>query len=260
MSSLLHYQRQGHGQPLVILHGLFGSLDNWNSITRQLAEHYDVISVDLRNHGRSFHAEPHDYSSMSSDVLALLDALQLESILLMGHSMGGKAAMQLAMQHSERIARLIVVDIAPVDYPRHHDDVFSGLNSLNLSELKSRSAADKALTPFIDDMSVRQFLLRSLYKNDEGKFAWRFNLQQLESDYRFISKAPEGENYAGPALFIKGANSHYLKQEYASAVTRRFPDASYKIIQDTGHWPHAEKPELFLSVVERFLAMTSEQK
>lgn len=249
----LNFQRIGTGPTLLILHGLFGSLDNWGSVTRQLAEHFDVISVDLRNHGRSEHAKPHSYPAMCQDVIDLLSQLKLSRVLLMGHSMGGKVAMQLALQAPSLIERLIVVDIAPVHYPRHHDDVFRGLEQLDLTQLTSRSQADQQLQPYIEDGSVRLFLLKNLYRNESGQFAWRFNLTVLREDYDQISQAPSGSPYQGPTLFIKGERSAYITAEYRDAIIQLFPQAGYKVIQDAGHWPHAEKPELFLRIVNRFL-------
>lgn len=251
--AVLHYQRSGSGVPLVILHGLFGTLENWNSITRQLSEHFDVIAVDLRNHGRSFHGAPHHYEAMTSDVLQLLASLGLDRVHLMGHSMGGKVAMQFAMQHPQYLHSLCVVDIAPVQYPRHHDDVLTGLAQIEVATLKSRSQADQQLAEYVSDAGVRQFLLKNLYRSESGSFAWRFNLEQITQDYDWISRPPAGEHFSGKTLFIKGENSHYLTPAYTEAVTSRFSQVDFRIIQGAGHWPHAEKPEVFLGVVMRFL-------
>lgn len=249
----LHYQRQGQGPALIILHGLFGSSDNWGTPARLLSQDFDVINVDLRNHGQSFHHQQHDYPSMADDVLALMDSLEIESCVLLGHSMGGKVAMQLALNHPKRINKLIVVDIAPVAYPRHHDDIFTALNQLDLANLQSRSQADQLLTPLVPETGVRQFLLKNLSKQPQGGFQWRCNLSVLQQQYEQISRPPSGSSFTGSTLFIKGELSHYIKSEYREAVLALFPQAQLKLIAGAGHWPHAEKPELFMRTLQRFL-------
>ncbi len=250
----LHFQRLGQGQPLVILHGLFGTLENWGTTTKALAEHFDVIAVDLRNHGRSPHAAEMNYPVMATDVIKLLDDLNLPSVLLMGHSMGGKVAMQIALNHPERIQKLLLVDIAPVAYEHHHLDVFKGLNSVDLESLKSRSEAESVLTHYISEASVRAFLLKNLYRTPEKKFAWRMNLPVLDQQYAHISQAPKGSVFSGTTMFIKGGNSHYIEAKHREAILALFPNATYKVIQGAGHWPHAEKPELFTKLVINFLS------
>ena len=250
---LLNHQVTGSGSPLRIGHGLFGTLENWGSQIKTLSEHYQVIAVDLRNHGKSPRSDVFDYQVMADDIIELMDHLGLDQIDLMGHSMGGKVSMLVAMQHPERIQRLILVDIAPVQYPRHHDDVIEGLKSVNLATLKSRQEADKVLAEYVDDLSVRAFLLKNLYRNEQKQFAWRINIDVISDQYDNIAKAPEGTPYTGPTLFIKGANSHYIKADYQDAILTSFPNATYKIIQGAGHWPHAEKPVAFSKTVEGFL-------
>lgn len=253
----LHYQTLGNGQPLIILHGLFGTLENWGSQIKTLSESFNVIAVDLRNHGRSPHSDEMNYSVMADDVIELMDDLGLKTAKLMGHSMGGKVAMQMALNHAERIQQLIIVDIAPVHYERHHDDVLKGLNTLDLPNIKSRSGADASLAHFISDIGVRAFLLKNLYRNTEKQFAWRMNLPVLTQQYDEISKAPTalaGAQFTKDTLFIKGANSDYLIAEYQAAIMGFFPKASFKIIQGAGHWPHAEKAVAFSRMVMSFLS------
>ncbi|GAA0790681.1 alpha/beta fold hydrolase [Marinobacterium sediminicola] len=251
---LLHFQRHGQGEPLVILHGLFGTLENWGAQIKELSEHFDVIAADLRNHGRSPHSDEMNYQAMSNDLLDLLDHLQLEHINLMGHSMGGKAAMQFALDHPERVKRLIVVDIAPVEYPPHHNDVIAGLNQIDLLNLKSRGDADRTLSEYIDSAATRAFLLKNLYRNEHKQFAWRMNLPVLEQQYARISESPEGSRYTGEVLFIKGGESNYLMAEHQQPIQQLFPHASFKIIAGAGHLPHVEKPTAFTRLVENFLA------
>ncbi|MBY4678523.1 alpha/beta fold hydrolase [Marinobacterium arenosum] len=250
----LNHQIHGSGQPLIILHGLFGTLENWGSQIKTLAEHYRVIAVDLRNHGRSPHSEQMDYASMAQDIVELMDQLELPSAHLLGHSMGGKVAMQLALNAPERIDKLIVVDIAPVQYPAHHDDVFKGLFAIDLAELGSRGDADRQLAIHVEEPSVRAFLLKNLYRTEQKQFAWRMNLASLHQQYGRISEAPSGDAFQGPTLFIKGANSDYLVPAYRDQVVALFPSAGYKMIDGAGHWPHAEKPAQFSRIVLNFLA------
>ncbi len=250
---LLHFQRHGQGEPLVILHGLFGTLDNWGAQIKTLSEHFDVIAADLRNHGRSPHSDEMNYRAMSNDLLELLDHLQLERINLMGHSMGGKAAMQFALDHPERVQRLIVVDIAPVRYPSRHNEVIEGLKQIDLPQLKSRSEADRTLSEYVDSAATRAFLLKNLYRNEQKQFAWRMNLPTLEQQYASIGDAPDGKAYTGPVLFIKGGESDYLLAEHQQPIQQLFPKAGFKIIAGAGHLPHVEKPAIFTRLVDNFL-------
>lgn len=250
----LHYQRLGQGTPLVILHGLFGSLENWGLQAKALSEHFDILAVDLRNHGRSPHAEQIDYSLMSADLLELLDSLSLDKVLLMGHSMGGKVAMQFALDHPERVEKLVVVDIAPVAYAPRHDEVIAGLKAIPLESLKSRREADEILGQYINEEATRAFLLKNLYRNEEKQFAWRMNLNALAERYADIGAAParSGAPYAGPVLFIKGGNSDYLQAEHQQPIQDNFPKAGFKIIAGAGHLPHVEKPAIFTRLVQQF--------
>ena len=249
----LFHQIYGAGEPLLILHGLFGTYENWGSQIKGLAEHFQVIAVDLRNHGRSPHADEFTYPAMAADGLELMDDLGLESAHILGHSMGGKVAMQIALTAPERLRRLVVVDIAPVTYTPHHDDVFKGLFSITLEGLKSRGEADKQLAEHVDELSVRAFLLKNLYRTEDKQFAWRMNLPVIHSQYSNISLAPEGTPFSGETLFIKGANSDYLIADYRDQVMALFPAASYKMIEGAGHWPHAEKAEMFSRIVLKWL-------
>ena len=249
----LNFHRSGQGAPLIILHGLFGTLENWGAQIKQLSEHFDVIAIDLRNHGRSPHDARMDYPVMAEDVIELMDRLQLDRASLMGHSMGGKAAMQLAMNHPERVERLIVVDIAPVEYPPHHNDVFAGLNSIKLESLKSRRDADSTLSQHVSSEATRAFLLKNLYRDEHKNFAWRMNLAVLQQQYSHIAATPEGNAYTGPVLFIKGGESDYIQREHQQAILSRFPSAHFKVIAGAGHLPHVEKAALFTRLVEKFL-------
>ncbi|MBN3564515.1 alpha/beta fold hydrolase [Aliamphritea spongicola] len=248
----LHVNIQGQGEPLIILHGLFGTLENWGSQIKVLAEQYQVYAVDLRNHGRSPHSDEMTYAAMADDIAELMDNHGLQSAHILGHSMGGKAAMQLALTQPERIRQLIIVDIAPVQYSHDHDTVIQGLKSVRLDTVTSRREAEQQLAEQVTDTGLRQFLLKNLYRSENG-FAWRMNLAVIESQYANISAPPEGNTYQGNTLFIKGGQSEYITLEHKDALLQYFPAASYKIIQNAGHWPHAEKPAAFSKLVLNFL-------
>lgn len=250
---LLHYTEQGTGQTLLVLHGLFGAGNNWSQIGRSLADHYRVIQVDLRNHGQSFHDDHMDYPTMAADIWNLMDHLQLKSTLILGHSMGGKVAMECALQHPERIEKLIVVDIAPVAYESRHHAVFEGIRSVDLPHLEKRKDAEAHLSAHINEPTVVQFLMKSLHRTATG-FQWRFNADILEQHYSALIAAPAALGvFNGPTLFIKGMLSNYILSEHKTAIAQRFPKAQAKLIAGAGHWPHAEKPRLLLLMVNQFL-------
>lgn len=242
--------------PLVVLHGLFGDLGNWAGQCQALAEDYWVWALDLRNHGRSGWSDQHHYPAMADDLLEFLDQQQIERCLLLGHSMGGKVAMQFALDYPQRLDKLIVVDIAPVEYPPGHNEVFNGLNAVSLDTLSSRNEADQQLQPHIDEAGVRLFLLKNLYR-DGQRFAWRMNLRTLEQQYSEIAKAPqprfEHQVFDKPTLFIKGELSDYIQEGHRPAIGQLFANAQARILSGAGHWPHAEKPQPFNALVKRFL-------
>lgn len=255
---LLHHLDQGQGRPLVILHGLFGTLDNWQSLARRWATEAGmrVVSVDLRNHGRSFHSNEHTYDLMAQDVLELFDYLQLgPDTVLMGHSMGGKVAMRLALDNPERLAKLIVVDIAPrFSNMEHQDDIVAGLQAVDFSTCTNRQEADAALAKHIRSVGVRQFLLKNLYRREDNTFAWRINLPVLAAQLaaigeETISKAP----FLKPALFIRGGKSDYITAEdKLTGIPALFPNSQVATVVDAGHWVHAEKPEEVFELVKAF--------
>jgi esterase len=252
-ASTLHYSEQGSGGPtVVLLHGLFGSGDNLGALARALAPDYRVISADLRNHGRSPHSATMTLAELAGDVLALLDALGLEWVHLVGHSLGGKVAMQLALNAPARVGRLVCADIAPVQYAPHHQGIFAGLQAVDLAALNQRGDADVVLARYVDEVPVRQFLLKSLYRDEEG-FHWRFDLGSLIANYDEVLAAPAGRPFAGPTLFIKGGDSDYLLPEHAAQVEVLFPNFRVKVIEGTGHWLHGEKPVVFNKLVKDFL-------
>lgn len=247
---LLHYQTGGEGQPLVLIHGLFGSADNWGSIARHFSQHYQVISIDLRNHGRSPHCASQTYADMAADLLELCDRLELAHIHVLGHSLGGKVAMQFATQYPERVSKLIVVDMAMRAYADAHTPLIQAMLALDLTTLRSRSEAEKALSQTIPDLMVRQFLLTNLVKTGET-LQWRINLQALKANYPALI-APLLASFAKPSLFIRGEHSDYVQESDRVDIQRDFPQATFETLP-TGHWVHAEQPQLFIEAVTNFL-------
>ena len=250
---ILHTHSTGAGEPLVLIHGLFGSYENLAGISRALADQWQIISIDLPNHGQSPHSDQMNYDSMVADLAETLDSLNINQCALLGHSLGGKLAMAFALTYPKRVSQLVVADIAPVRYNPSHQAVFAGLNAVNFTTIKNRADADKQMAEHITEPGVRQFLLKSLHKSEQG-FSWRFNLEVLAKCYEQLLNAPAATgNFSGPVLFIKGAESDYILPEHRPHITRLFPAAEAKIINGTGHWLHAEKPAAFTKLVRDFL-------
>ncbi|WP_067514410.1 alpha/beta fold hydrolase [Endozoicomonas ascidiicola] len=253
----LYARKQGEGADVISLHGLFGSQENLGMINRGLAQHYRVHGLDVRNHGRSPHSELMTYQLMAEDVLEYMDDHQLERVHLLGHSMGGKIAMTVALMAPERVNKLAVIDIAPVTYQkRRHDSIIEGLSSMPLESISSRSDADNFLQSYVVEKDVRQFLLKNLYKDEAGRYQWRVNLPVIDSQYHEIIAGQEGlkQKFSGETLFIKGGDSDYIAAEHQAEVLAMFPSASVRIIPDTGHWVHAQKPELLTKMLLRFFS------
>ncbi|MFD2512765.1 alpha/beta fold hydrolase [Pontibacter locisalis] len=252
----LHYKEMGHGQPLLILHGLFGTLDNWATLAKRLAEHYNVFLVDLRNHGRSPHSEQHDYDAMADDVLRLVDELKIPTPAIMGHSMGGKVAMKYALKYPTRITKLIVVDIAPKAYPPHHDEIIDALQSVDLSSATSRGEIDEQLAIHISSEDVRLFLMKNLYRKEDNTFGWRMNLDAIEKNYEKIAAGITADvPFKKHALFIKGGKSRYIKQEDVyGCIEHLFTLVEVETIPEAGHWVHAEAPDQVYDLVTTFLS------
>lgn len=239
---------------VVILHGLFAASDNLLRLGKDLSEHYNVHLLDLRNHGQSPHVEEISYELMAQDVASYLSDSNISEAILVGHSMGGKVAMQLALQEPNLVIAVIVGDIAPVAYSPGHEAILAGLNWLQTHPPMNRQEADEALAEFIEEPAVRQFLIKSLRSGESGKgLVWRFNLDSLNRHYRNIIAAPAGEPFEKPVLFIAGELSNYIQPEHQKETLALFPRAQLKIISGATHWLHAEKPELFASACIRFL-------
>ncbi|WP_192822331.1 alpha/beta fold hydrolase [Rufibacter sp. LB8] len=251
----LNFKVIGQGQPLIILHGLFGTLDNWQTLGKQFSETFQVYLVDLRNHGRSPHSDDFSYQLMSDDLLEFIDTHNLQNPYILGHSMGGKVAMNFALQHPEKLGKLLVADIAPKAYPPHHDDILAGFHSIDLAAIESRQDADEKLAELVPDFGTRQFLLKNLYRQEDNSFAWRLNLAGIEKNLDHILGNIESQTpFDKPTLFIRGGTSRYIKPEQDLAqIQTLFPQAEIKTIEGAGHWLHAEKPADFYQLTMAFL-------
>ena len=242
-------------QSVFLLHGLFGSLSNLMQLAKALQETFDVILVDLRNHGRSPNNKVMTYPEMANDIFELADSLSIQHFSIVGHSMGGKVAMACALENATRVNSIVIADIAPVTYPDRHSEVFRGLMSIELAKLNSRQDADLQLSKYVFESGVRQFLLKSLQKNGV-LFEFLFNLNYLNASYDEIRKWPYSDQvFNKPTLFIKGAESDYIKKEHQQITQQHFPNAKVKVILNTGHWLHAQKADTFNRLVNNFFAI-----
>jgi esterase len=248
----LHYRELGEGQPMVILHGLFGFSDNWQTHAKKLADYFRVILVDLRNHGHSDWSDDFSYPLMAADLKELFDELQLKKVLLVGHSMGGKAAMLFAQHHPTYLEKLVVVDIGIKAYPMHHQHILAGMHAINLETITVRSEAESILKQHIDSDGVRQFILKNLYWKDKGQLAWRMNLPVLEREMEQILGAVPQQEVWVHTLFIRGELSNYILDEDIDSIENQFPDMELVTIPNSGHWVHAEAPEEFLNALLSF--------
>ncbi|MCE3025785.1 alpha/beta fold hydrolase [Salinicola sp. DM10] len=242
-------------RPLVVLHGLFGSADNWRSHIKQWQQTRRVVALDLRNHGRSPHAPGMRYAQMAADVAESLDALEIAQFDLLGHSMGGKVAITLARQRPRAVASLIVADIAPVPYEHGHDEIFAAMRRVVEGRPESRREADALMAESVDVAATRQFLATNLVRDDEGILRWRVGLDEIADGYENIIAAPDGEGaYPGPVLLLRGGNSPYVRDAYREAVAAVMPEATWETLEGAGHWLHAEQPEAFQQALSRFFA------
>jgi esterase len=250
----LFYRESGQGEPILILHGLFGSSDNWLTQAKILSKQYHVYLLDLRNHGQSPHSDMFDYPSMVDDLKEFIQEYGIQNPVVIGHSMGGKVAMNFALAHSDKLAKLIVVDISPRAYDLEHYVIVDGLKAIPIQSITSRNEADEILSRFVPEADVRQFLLKNLQRKSEGGFAWKINLPVID---KHLSKIGYDLHFPGkfekPTLFIRGARSKYVRDEDTSRIKHVFPAAEIKTL-DTGHWVQAEKPQEFVDMVLQWLA------
>lgn len=244
----------GDGESLVILHGLFGSLDNWMTLAKKLSKQFEVFVVDARNHGQSPHADEFNYQVMADDLYEFLITHQIVDPIILGHSMGGKTAMQFAMNYPNKLSQLIVVDIAPKPYPVHHHQIIEGLLSLNFNNIISRKEADEELSKTITELSVRQFLLKNLYWKENKQLAWRFNLAIINKKIEEVGEELQDiQPLNKPTLFIRGQHSNYILISDEQKIKEIFPLSTIKTL-NAGHWIHAEKPQEFLELISSFIS------
>ncbi len=254
MVNLLHSKIIGSGKPLVILHGLFGMLDNWQGLAKEFGQFFETHILDQRNHGKSFHASEHSYELMCADLLCYLNAKALDKIYLMGHSMGGKTAMLFAAKYPERIEKLVVVDIAPKYYAPHHQEILIGLHAVEKATVKSRKEADEILANHFSELGIRQFLLKNLYWKTKEELIFKFNLKVLSKEILQVGEALIKDAVVEvPTLFVDGENSNYILPEDHELIEEHFPDSEIIEIANAGHWVHAENPKDFFEKVSRFL-------
>lgn len=250
----LHFRTLGEGQPLIILHGLMGSCDNWLTVSKPLSEKYQLFIVDQRNHGRSPWSEEFNYDVMVQDLSDFIHQHNIIDPIILGHSMGGKIAMKFASENPTLLKKLIVVDISPRYYPPHHQDVLAGLNAIDLDILQNRVEADHILSQHISSFDVRQFLLKNLYRNEENKFAWRINLDVINAAIDNIGEAlPSNLTFNKPTLFIGGALSDYINENDKIEIKNTFTNSEVIMIENANHWVQATQPLAFLEAVNNFI-------
>lgn len=261
----LFFRKYGSGEPLVILHGLYGSSDNWFSIAKLLEKSFSVYLLDLRNHGQSPHSEIHDYDSMCTDIEEFIEQNKLKNIYLMGHSMGGKVAINLVKKNPNLVKKLIIVDISPFTYENDSDSIeiinshikiLKILSNLNIDKFKSREDVDMLLSKSITDNKLRQFLLKNLKRNSKNEFYWTFNLNSLRANiYEILLNNCLNENYeiTVQTLFIKGENSNYIPFEHLDKIKLIFKNSDIVTIKNSGHWVHTENTNDFIESIEKFI-------
>lgn len=249
----LFARESGQGEPLVILHGLFGSSDNWYTIAKTFATQYKVYLVDQRNHGLSPHSDEFNYKLMTEDLNEFFTDHNIDKAIVIGHSMGGKAAMNFAVKFPDKVKKLIIVDITPRAYPLRHDYVINGFKSIDLATLESRTQADELMAKFVPEKDERQFLLKNLSRTSDGKFEWKPDVDAIAKNIAEIGTEMQYPGtYTGPSLFIRGERSNYYKPDDEANILTIFPKAKFASI-DSGHWVQAEKPQEFAQTVLDFL-------
>lgn len=246
-------QSPNNNSPIVLVHGLFGSLDNLGVLARDLVTDHDILQVDMRNHGLSGRSDEMTYAAMAQDLLDTLDAHSLQKVTLIGHSMGGKAVMALTALAPDRISGLVVIDVAPVDYDvRRHDEIFAAINAVTEAGVATRQQAAAVMREHLDEEGIVQFLLKSFV---DGQ--WRFNVPVLWDQYNNIVGWETVPAWPHPTLFIRGGNSPYVTDAYRDTLLAQFPQARAHVIAGAGHWVHAEKPDAVLRAIRRYLADTA---
>ncbi|MDA3953079.1 MAG: alpha/beta fold hydrolase [Bacteroidales bacterium] len=259
----LFFRKYGQGPPLIIIHGLYGSSDNWVSIGRKLAYNFEVFIIDQRNHGKSPHSVDHNYQLLKADLLEFMDSQSIDKAIIIGHSMGGKTAMFFAADYPERVSHLIVVDISPKSYKSTnsnqllaHTTIIRAMYNLDFYGITSRQEIDDILSKSIPENRIRQFLLKNIKRSKNNEYSWTLNIKTIKNELINIMdglNSNQSEITGFPVLFIKGGNSDYILNDDKKVINQIFPFADIETIPNAGHWLHAEQPELFLAKIEDFI-------
>ena len=249
----LNFTKIGEGSPLLIAHGLFGSSDNWRTLGKQFAKTNTVYLIDLRNHGKSPHSLDMNYDFMASDIMELIIDEKINKPILLGHSMGGKAALMFLKKYPDILEKLIVADIGLKKYPMHHEQILMGLNNIDLKSIKTRSEAQEALGIYVKEIGVQQFLLKNLFWVEKGKLEWRMNLKIIEKNILKILEEITIENSKTPTFFLRGEKSNYIPEKDFKNILNKFPNGKIATIKKVGHWLHAENPDEFFRLVTEFM-------
>lgn len=252
---ILYSRIEGEGKPLLILHGYLGMSDNWKTLSGRFAEQgFQVHSLDLRNHGRSFHSDEFSHELMMQDILNYCNHHNLQKISLIGHSMGGKLAMFLAVTYPDLIDKLIIADISVREYPPHHQDILEALNSVDFSVQKERKEVEDVIAQYVSDFGTRQFLMKNVYRTTPEQLGFRMNLKSLTENYDNMGIAiPKESRFEKPVLFLRGENSNYIRERDEQDIMEIFPKAEIKTVTNAGHWLHAENPNEFFDYSIEYL-------
>jgi pimeloyl-ACP methyl ester carboxylesterase len=250
----LNYKEFGSGLPLIILHGLLGSSDNWQSLAKEYAEHFTVFIVDQRNHGKSPHSDEFSYDILTQDILEFCEQRHIYKAHILGHSMGGKVAMQFTLEHHDYVDKLIIADIAPIRYEAGHNEIFEALRTIDLSKVASRREVENLLAFSIKNFGVRQFLMKGLTRDVDNNFVWKFNLNSLWNNYdNILATFQNDHQFLGETLFINGGKSDYVLPEHHDKIENYFPKVQYETVLNAGHWLHAEQANEFFDKTLKFL-------
>jgi len=252
---LLYSRIEGEGKPLLVLHGYLGMSDNWKTLSGRYAEQgFQVHSLDLRNHGRSFHTDEFSHELMMQDIVNYCNSYNLEKVSIIGHSMGGKLAMFLAVNYPNLIDKLIIADISVREYPPHHQDILEALNSVDFSIHTNRKEVEDVIAMYVSDFGTRQFLMKNVYRVTPEQLGFRMNLKSLTENYDNMGIAiPKGSRFERPVLFLRGENSNYIRERDEQDILRIFPQAEIRTISNAGHWLHAENPTEFFDFSIKYL-------
>lgn len=252
----LHYKQYGIGSTkLIILHGFLGSLDNWHTLATEWGKSgCTVYALDQRNHGKSPHTATHTIADMVDDLYHFMQQLHIEKAIILGHSMGGKVAMQFALSYPMHTQKLIVADMSPRAYKHGHDEVFKAIKSIDLNTIQSRKEAEDAMKTYLGDFGTRQFILKNLERAENGQYRWKFNFETLYHDYEnILEETTSANSYGGAVLFLKGSLSQYIRETDEPMIHQLFPSARICTVEQAGHWLHAEQPQLFSKQVLEFI-------